>query len=132
MKYITKKTKLGFLEGKPELWKVQRLTMATVSEQELIKYIANSSNVPQSTITACLMAISEAIAYFVINGHYVTFEDFGSFYLKMRAKVTPEKDDVKADLVKSTTIGFTASSNLSEIVNNTGLERMDSLSSTNC
>ena len=128
MKYIVKKTRLNFLEDKPEVWKVQKLSMATITEKELIKYISNSSQVPASTVKACLLAISEGVTYFVINGHYVTFETFGSFFLKINTNVVHEKDDCSAKQVKRTTIGFKASSILSEIINRTDMEKVDSIS----
>lgn len=128
MKYIVKQTRLSFQDDKPTVWKAQKLSMATVSERELIKYIANSSNVPASTIKACLLAISEAITYFVINGHYVTIENFGSYYLKMHAKVARSKEECGVKQVKNTTLGFTASSALSRLINNADIEKVDSLS----
>ena len=128
MKYLIKKATLGFLEDKPTVWKIQKLSMATVTEKELIKYIANSSHVPVSTVKACLLAISEAITYFVINGHYVTFENFGSFYLKIDTKVTFEKEECSAKQVQGTTIGFSAASALEEVIKETEIEKVDSLS----
>ena len=102
--------------------------MATVTEKELIKYIANSSHVPVSTVKACLLAISEAITYFVINGHYVTFENFGSFYLKIDTKVALQKEECSAKQVQGTTIGFSAASALEEVIKETEIEKVDSLS----
>lgn len=129
MKYIVKKTRLNFMEDKPTVWQVQRLAMPTITEDALVSYIANSSHVPASTIRECLLAISEAITYFVINGHHVTFDAFGSFFLKMRAKVAYDKEGCSVKQIQRTTIGFKASAALSKIINETDLEK-SSLSET--
>ena len=118
------------MEDKPTVWQVQRLTMPIITEDALVNYIANSSHVPASTIRGCLLAISEAITYFVINGHHVTFDTFGSFFLKMRTKVAHTKEECSVKQVQRTTIGFKASATLSGIINNADLEKQSTLSET--
>lgn len=118
------------MEDKPTVWQVQRLAMPIITEDALVNYIANSSHVPASTIRGCLLAISEAITYFVINGHHVTFDTFGSFFLKMRTKVAHTKEECSVKQVQRTTIGFKASATLSEIINNADLEKQSTLSET--
>ena len=118
------------MEDKPTVWQVQRLAMPIITEEALVNYIANSSHVPASTIRGCLLAISEAITYFVINGHHVTFDTFGSFFLKMRTKVAHTKEECSVKQVQRTTIGFKASATLSGIINNADLEKQSTLSET--
>ena len=118
------------MEDKPTVWQVQRLTMPIITEDALVNYIANSSHVPASTIRGCLLAIGEAITYFVINGHHVTFDTFGSFFLKMRTKVAHTKEECSVKQVQRTTIGFKASATLSGILNNADLEKQSTLSET--
>ena len=127
VKYRTVKAILGYLEEKPTVWKVQKLTFPVITEDALIEYIANSAAIPKSTIKACTLAIAEAIIYYVINGHYVTFNIFGSFYLKVQTKVAKTAEECTADVVKGTTIGFTANSKLAEIINKTKVQKIGAL-----
>lgn len=128
MKYYVKKRRLEYKEDQPEVWKIQKLGAATINEKELIKYVSNTSQLPPSVIKAALLAISEAITYFVINGHYVTFDDFGSFFLKIATKVVRNREEVSVSQVQRTTLGFKASSILTDIIHQTGMEKADSVS----
>ena len=128
MKYYVKKRRLEYREDQPEVWKIQKLCAPAISEKELIKYVSNTSLLPPSVIKAALLAISEAITYFVINGHYVTFEDFGSFFLRIDTKVVQDREAVSVNQVQRTTLGFRAAAALSDIIHQTGMEKADSIS----
>lgn len=125
--YRTTKVILGFLDGKPEAWKQQKLCFPVITEKALIEYIANSAAIPKTTVKGCLLAISEAITYFVINGHQVTFNSFGSFYLKVKTKVAQSLEECTAKNVTHTTIGFTANSALAELVNNAKVQKVEAM-----
>ena len=127
VKYRSVKTTLGFLEEKPEVWKVQKLTFPVINEDALIEYISNSAAIPKSTLKGCVLSISEAITYFVINGHCVTFDSFGSFYLKVQTKVAKTAEECDASVITNTTLGFKANTKLSEIINKAKVERAISL-----
>ena len=92
--------KLNYLEEKPVVFKLRQLTYPVVTSDNLIKYISQSANVPESSIRSCVAAIAQAIAYFVINGHAVHFDGFGTFHLKMQAKVGKTKDEVDTKLIR--------------------------------
>lgn len=113
--YSISKQKLNFMEDKPEVFKLRQVVYPTITEKALVEYIANSASIPRSTVKAAVAAIGEAISYFVINGHRVNFGDFGSFYLKFRSKTAATEDELKADMVKHTTIGFQACTELAKM-----------------
>ncbi|MBR1520718.1 MAG: HU family DNA-binding protein [Bacteroidaceae bacterium] len=127
VKYRSVKAILGYIEEKPQVWKVQKLTFPVIKENALVEYIANSAHIPKSTVKGCVLAISEAIAYFVINGHCVTFDSFGSFYLKVQTKVAQTLEECDANVIENTTLGFRANTKLAELANKTKVERAASL-----
>ena len=127
IKYRPVKYVLNYRETKPEVWKAQKLTFPIITEDALIEYIANSAALPKSTVKSCALALAEAIVYFVINGHCVTFDDFGSFYLKMKVKVAQSKKECDTSLIKRITIGFSANTQLSSIINKAKVQKVTTL-----
>ena len=129
IKYRSVKCVLNYRETKPEVWKAQKLTFPVITEEALIEYIANSAAIPKSTVKACTLAIAEAIIYFVINGHCVTFNSFGSFYLKLKTKTSRTLDECDVKLIKRMTIGFDANTQLASIINKTKVQKVTTLNS---
>ncbi len=105
IKYKVAKVKLNYLEEKPEVYKIQQLTYPVITESALIEYISRSTSLPKSTVQSCVTAIGEAISFFVINGHRVSFTSFGSFFLKVSTKVAQTLEECNASTVKKTGIG---------------------------
>jgi nucleoid DNA-binding protein len=118
----TKKVKLSFFEDKPERYKLQQIKFPAIKEDALIAYISNSAAVPRSTVKACVEAISEAIVYFVINGHRVSFQNFGSFGLKTRAKAVRTMDECTLSTLKRISINFQPVQDITDLVHNTSIE----------
>ena len=89
---------------------------STVKSNELVSYAAGSSHIPEAQLLACTLAIREAIAYFVLNGHHVDLGKFG--FLGIRGKVGSAMDPqfASADLVKRITIGYTPSTEIKELI----------------
>ncbi len=130
IKYRIAKVKLNYLEEKPEVYKVQQLTYPVITENALIEYISRSTNLPKSTVLSCVTAIGQAISFFVINGHRVSFTAFGAFYLKVSTKVAKTFDECKADTVKKTTIGFQSNSELTDLARRVEVQKQTTLSVT--
>lgn len=126
--YRVAKMKLNFREEKPEVYKCRSLVFPPIKEDSLVEYICNSTNLPLSTVQACIMAIAEGIAYFVINGHRVGFESFGAFYLKVRSKTAATIEECGVDNVRGTTIGFMANTTLSDLARCVNYEKNKTLS----
>ena len=98
LQYRKAKVKLGFREGKPEVYKLRQLIYPPIKEEDLVKYAANAAAIPPATMQACVEAIAQAIIYYAINGMRVVIPGFGGFYLAFRSKVakTPEEIDEKS------------------------------------
>ena len=82
---------------------------STVKADELVSYAAGSSHIPESQLRACTLAIREAIAYFVLNGHHVDLGKFGYQGIRSRQKSANDAEQVKSSLIKRVTIGYTPS-----------------------
>lgn len=127
IKYRPVKCVLNYRDEKPQVWKAQKLTFPVITEDALVEYIANSAAIPKSTVKACTLAIAEAIIYFVINGHYVSFEAFGSFFLKLKTKTAKTLDQCDVTLIQRITIGFTANTQLAGIINKAKVQKVTTL-----
>jgi nucleoid DNA-binding protein len=82
---------------------------STVKQNELVSYASQSSHIPESQLRACTLAIREAIAYFVLNGHHVDLGKFGYLGIRSKQKAANDAEQVRSDLVKRVTIGYTPS-----------------------
>lgn len=122
IKMFRAKSRLTFREGKPEVYKLRQLIYPTIKEKDLIKYIANSANVPLSTIQAAVEAIGEAIAYFSINGHRVSIPNFGGFWVKVNVKAVPTAEEVTLETVKKCRLAYAPATELRELITSTTTE----------
>ena len=91
---------------------------STVQSKELVTYAAGSSHIPESQLLACTLAMKEAIAYFVLNGHHVDLGKFGILGLRSKANSAMDPQFVSADLVKRITIGYQPSVEIKELISN--------------
>ena len=92
--------KLGYLDEKPTVYRIRTLTMPVISGENLVQYVAKSANVPVSSIRAAVAAIAQGICYFVINGHAVHFNNFGTFHLNMQYKVAQTEEECTTKNIK--------------------------------
>lgn len=119
IKMFRTRTVLNYRETKPEVFKLRQLIYPTIKEKDLIKYIANSANVPLSTIQAAVEAIGEAIAYFSINGHRVSIPNFGGFWVKVNVKSAATADEVTLKSVKKCRLAYMPATELRELITTT-------------
>lgn len=89
---------------------------STIKGDELVTYAANSSHIPESTLRACTLAMREAIAYFVLNGHHVNLSKFGILGFRSKQKSAADAEQVSSRLVKRMTVAFTPSKEIKEAI----------------
>ena len=89
---------------------------STVKGDQLVSYASQSSHIPESTLLACTLAMSEAISYFVLNGHHVDLDKFGILSVRSKQKAVDDAEQVNADLVTHLTVGFTPSKEIKEAI----------------
>ena len=113
---------LNYRDEKPTVYKLQQLTYPAIKEKDLVRYICNSSNIPESTLTACLKAIAEGIVYFAINGHRVVFDGFGGFYINVRTKTAKSEEALTAENIVSSRLAYVPATELRELISAQGTE----------
>lgn len=114
--------RLGYLDEKPVVWRLRQLTYPMVKPKDLVKYISNSANVPESTIEAAIAAIIEGIIYYAIRGCRVSFEGFGGFYVGVQSKVAQTLEDANADSIKGCRLLYAPNIDLRESLADAGTE----------
>lgn len=89
---------------------------STVKKDELVSYAAQSSHIPESQLTACTLAIREAIAYFVMNGHHVDLGKFGILGARTLQKAATDAEEVNAKLVHRVSISYRPSMEIKQAI----------------
>ncbi len=126
--YKVKKVDLDLYKRKVEGYKLQFVNQTIITEDALVEYISRSAHLPRSTVMACTMAIADAIQFYVINGHKVSFGKFGKFHLKVENTCVDTPEECLADTVKRTTLCFSPSSDVKEVLRKAELTEYKTLS----
>ena len=79
IQYRKAKMKLGFLEEKPEVYKLRQLTFPQVTFAQLVKECSDSCGVNTAQTKAVLDALINRLVHYMEIGHGVRMGDFGSF-----------------------------------------------------
>ena len=117
---------LTYMEGKPTVYQLRQLIYAPIKEKDLIKYISQSANVPESTIEAAILGIANGILYYAINGHQVTFPGFGGFWCSLKAKTAKTLAELDTKKVtKSLTLHFSPNEALRQVIAGSGTTIVD-------
>lgn len=122
LQYRVKKVNLDLYKRRVEGYKVQCMNQSIITEENLVEYISNSAQIPRSMVMACTMAIADAISFYVINGHKVSFGKFGKFHLKVENTCVDTPEECLAETVKRTTLCFTPSADVKEVLERAELE----------
>ena len=118
---------LHYRESKPTVYKLRQLTYAPIKAKDVTKYIANSANIPTSTVEACVAAIAEGIVYYAINGMRVSFPELGGFYVGVKTKVAQSIEDLNVeDTLKACRLMFEPAPELRDALAEAGTEIVDS------
>ena len=118
---------LHYRESKPTVYKLRQLTYAPIKAKDVTKYIANSANIPVSTVEACVAAIAEGIVYYAINGMRVTFPELGGFYVGVKTKCAQALADLEVeDVLKGCRLMFAPATELREALSEAGTTIVDS------
>ena len=60
----------------------------------------------------------------------MTFDTFGSFYLKIKTKTSKTLEECDTSLIKRMTIGFSANQHLASLVNRAKVQKVTTLDNT--
>lgn len=127
-KYRVKNVSMDLHKRKVEGYKLQLVNDSIIAEEEVVSYAARSAGIPESMMRACTMAIADAIRFYVINGHKVSFGKFGNFRLKVENTCVDTLEECQVDTVKRINLRFTPSTRIKELLNEAELNKWDFLS----
>ena len=127
-KYRVKKVDMDLHKRKVEGYKVQLVNDSIIEEEKVVRYAAQSAGIPESMMRACTIAIADAIRFYVINGHKVSFGKFGNFRLKVENTCVDRLEECQADTVKRINLHFTPSTKIKDLLNKAELKKWDFLS----
>ena len=97
LQYRKAKVKLTYLEGKPEVYKLQQLTYPAVTDTQLIAEISQSQGVNSSQTKAVVDALLNRLVHYMEIGHGVSLGTFGSFKPVFTSKTVKTLDGLEGD-----------------------------------
>lgn len=100
------KVKLNYQEGKPEKYRLHWERAGTITAENITKYAAQTSMVPESAIIMAQEALFDAIDYFCANGHSVQVPYLGTFSLQLDGSVVDTPKEADALSVKRRRLRF--------------------------
>lgn len=108
LQYRKTKTKLTFMEDKPERYKIRQLTYPQVTEDQLLQECSESCGVNTSQTRAVVDALVNRLVHYMTIGHGVSMGRFGSFKPVFTSKCTKTYAEADASTVTSKKVQFYA------------------------
>lgn len=119
VKVRSKSQRIAILDRVGYIARPQRYS--NIKSEDVLKYAAQSSNVPIASIRNTILAMQNAIIYFVVNGHTVNLGRFGKLTPTCTCKAADVAEQCSVDLVKSIKCKYTPSAEMKKIVANVKL-----------
>lgn len=94
---------------------------SNIKSEDVLKYASQSSNVPVASIRSAILAMQNAIIYFVVNGHTVNLGRFGKLTPRCSCKSADTAQQCSVDLVRSMNCKYTPSGEMKKIIENVKL-----------
>lgn len=95
---ISNKPKKGFY--------AQVVTKGTIDTPALCKHIAAGCSLSEADMRAALIALSENLTRYLLDGYNVNIEGIGTFSLSAESKIVEKESDIRAQSVKVKNINF--------------------------
>ncbi|MBP3774872.1 MAG: hypothetical protein ILA34_05945 [Bacteroidaceae bacterium] len=77
-----------------------------IDGQAVIAYAVENSHVDRAVIEAAMAGLTQVIQSFLLNGHNLTVDGLGCFFISNKSKGSEQSKDVTADSVKRLYIRF--------------------------
>ena len=106
IQYRKAKMKLGFLEEKPEVFKLRQLTFPQVTFAQLVKECSDSCGINTAQTKAVLDALINRLVHYMEIGHGVRMGDFGSFKPIFTSKAAKTLEECNEKTIRQKKIIF--------------------------
>jgi len=129
MAIVTRKTKvtLSYLEEKPEVYKLQQITLPQITTEQLIAECSNSCGVNGAQTKAVIDALVNRLVHYMEIGHPVKVGDFGSFSPRIRTKVSATLENLSSENVRQKVIRFNPGKALRDMISENPVKGADGL-----
>jgi len=95
---------------------------STIDSKQIVDYCAQNSMVPKAYISGAMVALSQCITNFLLNGHHVVFPELGTFSLTSTGFAVGDVDKAGLDQLKKLNVRFLPCTDLKTLVDNVDVE----------
>ena len=109
--------------GKKSMAYVLRPTRySTIDAKQIVEYCAQNSMVPKAYISGAMVALTQCITNFLLNGHHVVFPNLGTFSLTSTGYAEGDVDKAGLDQLKKLNVRFQPCPDLKLLVENVDVD----------
>ena len=101
---------------------IRPVRYSTIESADIVESVSKNSYVPRAFVSAALIGITEAMENYLLNGHSIQLENFGTFSLSCEGSVAPTATEAGMEQFKMLHLNFRPSTSLKEKLDNVDLE----------
>ena len=101
---------------------IRPVRYSTIDSADIVESVAKNSYVPRAFVSAALIGITEAIENYLLNGHSIQLENFGTFSLSCEGSVAPTAETAGMEQFKALHLNFRPSTTLKAKIEAVDLE----------
>lgn len=91
---------------KTKQWYAALKNYSTINRNQVIDYAVTNSNIERSVLETAMTGLCQLIKQFLLNGHNISIDNFGCFYLSNTSRGELTADEVTSDDVKKAYVRF--------------------------
>jgi len=101
---------------------IRPVRYSTIDSADIVESVAKNSYVPRAFVSAALIGITEAMENYLLNGHSIQLENFGTFSLSCEGSVAPTVETAGMEQFKALRLNFRPSTVLKAKIDAVDLE----------
>jgi predicted histone-like DNA-binding protein len=101
---------------------IRPIRYSTIDSADIVESVAKNSYVPRAFVSAALIGITEAMENYLLNGHSIQLENFGTFSLSCEGSVAPTVETAGMEQFKALRLNFRPSTVLKAKIDAVDLE----------
>ena len=101
---------------------IRPVRYSTIDSADIVESVAKNSYVPRAFVSAALIGITEAMENYLLNGHSIQLENFGTFSLSCEGSVAPTASEAGMEQFKCLHLNFRPSTVLKAKIDAVDLE----------
>ena len=101
---------------------IRPVRYSTIDSADIVESVAKNSYVPRAFVSTALIGITEAMENYLLNGHSIQLENFGTFSLSCEGSVAPTAETAGMEQFKALHLNFRPSTVLNAKIDAVDLE----------